>query len=340
VSAYGDSRDEYRLLKEGCGILDMSARSRLCVVGPDKSTFLHGQVTNQVKQLNPGQGCYAALLNVKGKMESDMNIWMLNEEILLDFEPGMAEKVIPRLLRYIIAEDVDVVEVGDIYRQITLCGPRSAEVLSGISPAIQLPESHSCIQPVYEKSDTLGEAYIATQKFGNGLLHNLFVPVEHHLKLLESLIESARSRELGGLVGQVAFETLRVELGVPRFGIEMDESNLPPEVGLDKVAVSYNKGCYIGQEIIARMRTYGQASKKLCGFRFSGDLKELPEKNTPVWCGEKRAGNLVNSVHSLALGEPIAMGYLKKQFLENAPSLEIKIGERIYPLILVTMPFC
>lgn len=339
VVNYREIYDEYRFLIEGCGVLDMSARGRICIVGKDRVGFLHGQVTNDVKALKAGQGCYAALLNVKGKMESDLNIWMLENEILLDFEPGLTAKLIERLNRYIIAEDVEVEDVSKVYAHITLCGPRCGEVLSALSPAIRLPPSNARIQAIHASHEHLGEAYISTHLMGNTFLHSLFVPVEHHVPLLESIQEIIQARQAGGWVGQRAFQTLRTELGVPRFGVEMDSTHLPPEAGLEAAAISYSKGCYIGQEIIARMRTYGQASKRLCGFVLSDEMLGLPGKGTPIWCGEKKAGNLVSAVHSLAMNIPIAMGYLKKQYLDDDSVFELRTEEGDFPIKRVPLPF-
>src|SRR5688572_23979264 len=127
----------YRYLRKAAGVIDLSARSRVCVAGADRQRFLNGQVTNNVKDLKTGQGCYAALVTAKGKMQSDLFIYCLRDELLLDFEPGLSRAVIERLEKYVIADDVQVVDVAELYGMLTVQGPRSAEVIRAVG--LELP---------------------------------------------------------------------------------------------------------------------------------------------------------------------------------------------------------
>src|SRR5947208_50084 len=130
VEHYGDPPAEYAALREAAGVLDLSLRSRLCLLGTDRQKFLNGQVTNNVKDLKVGEGCYAALVNAKGKMQSDLNIYILPDEILLDFEPGYGAAVAQRLEKYIIADDVQVTDVAPHYGLLSVEGPKSIEALT------------------------------------------------------------------------------------------------------------------------------------------------------------------------------------------------------------------
>src|SRR5437773_1133471 len=132
VEHYGDPAGEHAALREAAGVLDLSFRSRLCLTGADRQKFLNGQVTNNVKDLKTGQGCYAALVNAKGRMQSDLNIYILADEILLDFEPGYGAKVAQRLEKYIIADDVQVVDVAAHYGLISVQGPEASEVIRAL----------------------------------------------------------------------------------------------------------------------------------------------------------------------------------------------------------------
>ena len=132
VEHYGDPAGEHAALREAAGVLDLSFRSRLCLTGADRQKFLNGQVTNNVKDLKTGQGCYAALVNAKGRMQSDLNIYILADEILLDFEPGYGTKVAQRLEKYIIADDVQVVDVAAHYGLISVQGPEASEVIRAL----------------------------------------------------------------------------------------------------------------------------------------------------------------------------------------------------------------
>src|SRR2546423_13593201 len=140
VAHYGDSLEEHAALRERAGVLDLSFRSRVCLTGPDRVRFLHGQVTNDVNRLGVGQGCYAALITAKGRIQSDLNLYRLQDELLLDFEPGLTQLVSERLEKYLIADDVQLVDVAAQYGLLSLQGPQSAATLkrAALTPK-QLP---------------------------------------------------------------------------------------------------------------------------------------------------------------------------------------------------------
>ena len=129
VSDHGNALAEHAALRESAGVLDLSFRSRLCLVGADRARYLHGQVTNDVKKLRTGEGCYAAITTAKGKMESDLNIFALADELLLDFEPGLTDKISARLEKFIVADDVQIVDAAPHYGLLSVQGPKSAEVI-------------------------------------------------------------------------------------------------------------------------------------------------------------------------------------------------------------------
>src|ERR1039457_5157986 len=129
VNDYGDWLAEHAALRETAGVIDLSFRSRLCLVGADRARYLHGQVTNDVKRLAVGEGCYAAITTAKGKMESDLNIFALADELLLDFEPGLTEKVSQRLEKFIVADDVQIVDAAPHYGLLSVQGPQAADVI-------------------------------------------------------------------------------------------------------------------------------------------------------------------------------------------------------------------
>src|SRR5947208_2619475 len=128
VEHYGDPLAERAALRDAAGLVYLSFRSRLCLTGADRQKFLNGQVTNNVKDLKVGEGCYAALINAKGKMQSDLNIFILATEILLDFEPGLAERVTQRIDKYVIADDVQIVDVAPQYGLVSIQGPKAESV--------------------------------------------------------------------------------------------------------------------------------------------------------------------------------------------------------------------
>ena len=169
VNDYGDWLAEHTALRQNAGVMDLSSRSRICLTGADRVRFLHGQVTNDVKKLRIGEGCYAAITTNKGKMESDLNIFCLADELLLDFEPGLTEKVSQRLEKFIVADDVQIVDVAPHYGLLSVQGPRAEEVVLaiGLIGRDALPRVRADQQPgpafVKISDATLGEIYLMNQ---------------------------------------------------------------------------------------------------------------------------------------------------------------------------------
>ncbi len=311
VTDYGDWPAEYRALHESAGVLDFSFRGRICLIGSDRIRFLHGQITNDVKRLRPGEGCYSALTTAKGKMESDLNIFNLPDELLLDFEPGLTERISQRLERFIVADDVQIVDAAPHYGLLTVQGPKAMQVIK----AIGLEGDNICekSRAIVKISDaTLGDIYLANQPRVTQSGFDVFVPNQSLGAVADKLIAAAKSAG-GGACGWTAFETARIEVGVPRFGADMDETNLPMECGIESSAMSFNKGCYIGQEVLNRVHTMGHVAKELRGLRLADDLKSLPKKSNKLFHNGKEIGYITSAIKSPALNANIALGYVRRE---------------------------
>ena len=336
VEDYGDALAEHRALRESAGVIDLSSRSRLCLTGADRVRFLNGQVTNDVKALAPGRGCYAALVNAKGKMQSDLFIHSLADELLLDFEPGLAPAIASRFEKFIIADDVQVVEVAPHYGLLSVQGPHAADVIRKLGLAFEPPAQP--LHSVTAKDDTLGEIICANVPRGASTGFDLFVPTAALAAVADKLI--AAVKEVGGCAaGWQALETLRVEAGLPRFGADMDETTLPPEAGLEARAVSYSKGCYIGQEIIARIRTYGQVARALRGLRLPDDLPAPPKHGEKLFHDGKEVGFVTSAVHSPSLNAHIALGYVRKECNQPGTTLTLSSETGEIPVTIAPLPF-
>ncbi|HEV7924148.1 MAG TPA: aminomethyltransferase family protein [Verrucomicrobiae bacterium] len=327
VAHYGDWLAEYTALREGAAVLDLSFRGRLCVLGADAQRFLNGQVTNNVKDLQIGEGCYAALVSAKGKLQSDLNIYRLENEMLLDFEPGLAESVTQRLEKFVIAEDVQVIDAAAQYGLLSLQGPKVAEVLGVLWPRFTVPSKAMGWTKFEEPA--FGEIYVAAK--GGGL--DLFVPADGMQDIASRL-----QAQGGRLCGCQALETARIEDGLPRFGADMDETNLAPEA-LDTRAISYSKGCYIGQEVIARIRTYGQVAKSLRGLRLGGESQQPPGRGAKLFLGEKEVGSITSVAWSPALRANIALGYVRREANQTGTELEVQTSGGKIPARIVDLPF-
>lgn len=317
VAFYGSVDSEYLALTQSSALIDLSFRSRLCLLGTDREKFLHGQVTNEILRLNVGQGTYAALVTSKGKIETDLFIYKLNDELLLDFEPGLAEKISARLEKYIIAEDVQIIDVTPHYSLLSLQGPRSGEALQSAALAASLP-----ISPLGWTKETLpgGDLYItANGRYGSAGF-DLFVPNSELQGIATRLSEHSK------WIGIDATEIARIENAIPRFGVDMDESNLAPEA-LAERAISYTKGCYIGQEVIARIRTYGQVAKALRLIQLPATPEALPQRLEKLFQKGREVGYITSSTISPKHAAKIALAFVRKEANALGESLQVGAPE-------------
>ncbi len=344
VAHYGDWLAEHAALKNSAVVLDLSFRGRLCLLGADRKTFLNGQVTNNVRDLKTGEGCYAALITAKGKMQSDLNIFCLENELLLDFEPGYSQAIAARLEKFIIADDVQIADVTPHYGLLSVQGPKSAEVVRSLElgqntdDILSLEPAGKPLRFCSVKDETLGEIYLMNQPRIGTVGFDLFVPTNSLAAVADKLIASAKKFD-GRACGWQALETARIEAGIPRFGADLDETNLPPEAGLDSRAISYTKGCYIGQEVIARIRTYGQVAKRLCGLRLADDLKTLPMKGDKLFIGEKEIGYITSAIASPTRKKNLALGYVRREANKVGTELTLRTQEENSLAQILELPF-
>ena len=336
VMDYGDWLAEYTALRNTAGVLDLSPRSRLCLVGANRARFLHGQVTNDVKRLQPGEGCYAAITTAKGKMESDLNIFNLGEELLLDFEPGLAGKISERLEKFIVADDVQIVDAAPHYGLLTVQGPKAGDIVRALGIFAEVPEK--ALASVKISEPMLGDVYLANNPRLGTTGYDVFVPNNSLGAVADKLIAAAKQTG-GRAVGWRAFDAARIEAGIPRFGVDMDESNIPLECGIESRAIVYNKGCYIGQEVINRIHSIGQVTKELRGLRLADDLAALPARGDKLFHGGKEVGYVTSAVKSPALNANIALGYARKEVNQTGTELVVKTAAGDLAAKVVELPF-
>jgi len=336
VRDYGDPSTEYKALCNAAAVVDLSHRGRVCLTGSDRIRFLNGQVTNNVKALHPGQGCYAALVTAKGKMESDLHIHCLNDELLIDFEPGLTAKVVARLEKYLVADDVEVVDLQPHYDHISIQGPNAAEVLQRIHLPVSIPAAD--YESVTVNTEAWGELVIAKVPHLANAGIDVFTPTASTEKMMKQLLAAADT--LGGqVVGWTAMDWLRIEGGIPRFNQDLDETNIPLEAGIEERAVKYNKGCYVGQEVINRIHSVGQVSKSLRGLVLPSETDHLPNRGDELAVNGKPVGYVTSAVRSPRFQRTIAMGYLRREV--NQPETKVIVksaaGEQIAKV--VNLPF-
>jgi tRNA-modifying protein YgfZ len=306
---------QYRQLREECGVVDRSGRGKLVVSGLEAAEYLQGQLTNDTEAIAPGDGCYAALLDRKGHMQGDMRVLRPGAEpdLWLDTEPEALEAVRRHLGMYKIGRQV---ELGDVTAEraiLSLIGPRAVEV-AGSAP---LPEN-AC------EELTVGGARCLAVGTPDGV--DLFVAAAARDRVLEALLAAGAVE-----VSPEAAEILRIESGRPRFGAEMGTETMPAEAGIVEQAVSFTKGCYIGQETVARLHYKGKPNRHLRGLRLSAPARP----GAALRLGEKQVGALGGAAVSPAFG-PIGLAILRR---EAEPGTTVAVGEDGVTGEVVGLPF-
>jgi folate-binding protein YgfZ len=304
---------QYRQLREECGLL-VRERGAIDVLGPDGAEYLQGQLTNDVEALGVGEGQYAALLDRKGHMQTDLRVLRVGEDaILLDTEPQTKDAALRHLTMYSIGRDVQVADASAERGFLSLIGPRAAEI-AGTPP---LPEFAN--EPT--KLASVDVVAVGTRE---GI--DILFPAAERDRVVAALTDAGAVE-----VSPEAVEILRVEAGVPRFGAEMDAGTMPAEASIVDEAVSFTKGCYIGQETVARLHYKGKPNKHLRGLRLSG----AAEPGAALRLGDKEVGTLGGAVVSPAHGA-IGLAIVRR---EAEPGAELTVGEDGVTAEVVALPF-
>jgi folate-binding protein YgfZ len=329
VADYGDEKAEYRAAREAVALHDASYREALRITGEDRTTFLHGMVTQDVKGLAAGASAYTALITVKGAMVADARILRRESDLVLDLEPGLGGKVREFLEKFLISEDAELHEATEEQGVLRLLGPRTPELLGAVLGVPFAPLAQ----------DTTRAATLAGQDvllLGAPRLHpqgvEVWVPRSGLEAVWKALVAAGAGLGLQPL-GWRALEALRVEAGVPRYGQDMVDTTIPLEANLTH-GISYNKGCYIGQEVIARATFRGHMNRKLAGLRL-GTAETAP--GTELKKDGKKVGWVTTVVRTPDTGQHLALGYVHRDHLE--PGTVLSVGDGPSEATVSALPF-
>jgi folate-binding protein YgfZ len=319
--------DEYLAARNGAGMIDLGARGRIVVRGADRKTFLHALLTNDIALLAAGAGCYAALLTPQGRMIADMNVFELGDVMLLDVRREVKDLLLQRFDQLIFAEDVQLGDVSDAWGCIGLYGPRSAAIAGAVLGAdLAAFKTFQSARLEHE-----GQLVVAARRDALGLeAFLLFAAVDAMPALAKAL-----SVEGAEVLPADVVEVLRVEAGEPAFLVDMGNDTIPSETGIEAAAVSYLKGCFPGQEVLVRIRDrgHGKVARKLVGLTIDGET--APAAGSVIAGGEKEIGHVTSAVVSPALGKPIALGYVHRDFV--APGTAVTVDG--IPAVVTSLPF-
>lgn len=312
AAGFGDAAREYAVLRQGCGVYDLGRRAKLVVTGGDRVRWLNGMVTNNVRDLAQDRGVYSFLLNAQGHILGDMYVYQRGEYLLVDTDREQAEKVRAFLEKYIIMDDVELGAADEQLTAVGVSGPEARDVLA--RAGIEAPGEPLAVRDAVWRSAGISVVRKDNEQRDE---YEVWLAPAHAAELWRALVEAGAVP-----VGYEALETARIADGVPRYGVDIREKELPQETEQQR-ALNFNKGCYLGQEIVERIRSRGAVHRMLAGF-------ELPGAVSP---GEKvlANGKEVGQVTSVAPlpdggGRARALGYIRRE--AGAPGTEVEIGGR------------
>jgi glycine cleavage system T protein len=323
---YGDPVQEHRAVREAAGLIHLAFRTTIRVTGTDRTRFLNGTLTNDIARLTPGTGCYACLLNPQGKIVADAEAHALRDGHLLEVDAPWKERILDHLNKYLIAEDVTFQEMeGDAV--LALQGPRAPLLLQRLFPGTTLPAvRYHAVEVAAEGQNRRVIRASVTGEEG----YKLYLPAEGAVALWKRLTEAGAAP-----VGMAALETLRLEAGNPVFGVDFTESHFPQEAGIEEKAVSFTKGCYIGQEFVIRIAHRGHVNRRIAGL--IARHEPIPHPGDRVLRDEKEVGRISSAALSPTLGKIIALGMLRRECLEPGTPVHVenqggRIAAQVVPL--------
>lgn len=331
---YGKWMVEYQAVRQAVGLSDLSHRGKIRVTGDDRVKWLQGLISNDILPLQPGQGRYSSFLTHKGKMLGYFRVYALSDSLWVEDVGEVGDATFQALKKFLLygvkAKMENCVESWGL---LLVSGPKACATVSSAFGVTM-----SDLKPLSAISARISghAAYVLrTEETGEDDLE-ILLPADSLSSAWERLMEAGAPYDIKAIGGH-ARETLRIEAGLPKAGPDLNEEIVPPEANLEGKAFSLNKGCYPGQEVVARMDTYGSVRRKLVGFT----LKEatVPPHGAKLFSGDREVGWISSATHSPQLHAVIAFGFPLRDFSESGTALTVEFDSRRHPATVHTLPF-
>jgi folate-binding protein YgfZ len=309
---FGDPAGEYRALREAAALVDLAFLGRLRVTGPDRADFLQGMLSNDVKALAPGGGCPALLLTEQGKIVADLVALATADAILLDGMACALEDARVALERYVVADDVELAATGAAEHVLGVLGPDAARALERLGAPLP------AVDYAHETREVLGAAVqiVRVPAPGAG-------GVRCHVAAADAADWWRRCLDAARIppAGLEAWDVLRIESGIPRYGRDLTRETLALEAPLE-AAISFRKGCYLGQEVVERITARGHVNRKLVGVAIDG--RAVPAPGDRLHAAGREVGWVTSAAWSWRLACPIALAYVRREHLAPGTVLELR----------------
>jgi len=310
---YTNVNEEYWTIKKAAGISDVSYLGRLIITGKDRSSWLNGLVTNDVSQLKENTGIHSVLLNTRARVLADLYIYSLEDSFLLDTGEAAAARVQQLLDQFIISEQVNVKDTSDELVHLTVQGPEAARAVNEV-----LGVDVKNLMPLQFRR--LGPSIIIARNRSGLSGYDIVLPKEESEPVWQGFL--LKTGDLGVKpVGARALDILRLEAGLPKYGVDVDENNIVLEAGY-KDALSYSKGCYMGQEVVARATHIGRVNKQLV--KLDIESEHAVEAKSKLRVQDREAGFVTSSAFSPELKKVVALGYVNRDFAKDDTRLIVE----------------
>lgn len=289
------------------------------LTGSERVSWLQGMVTNDVQRLTPGSGCYAAHLTPQGKIVAHMQVLVDDDAVWLSLERAAVPKLLAAFDKLLIMEDVQVADESDEYSILELLGPKASAALeSWIDEPLNLAGKYA-----HRKID---DSRVVVSDLGL----DVWVRRGKTDKVLRFLAQSGATA-----IDHGTWDVLRTEAGIPVYGVDIDETTTMPEIG--EAGISYEKGCYIGQEVVAKVKYIGHVNRRFVGLSFSG--MDLPKLKGPIQKGGREVGYVTTTLFSPGMNKPIALGFVSRAAYAPGSEVEVVSNEKVLPAVIVELPF-
>jgi len=328
---FGDRAEEYRAIRSGLALVDLSHQGFWLITGADRIKFLQGLISNDLPKAEAEVGARACFLTAKGKILSDFFLYPLSEGFLMTLESTNAEDTKTQLLRFRMRSKVEMQRPN--WGRLLISGPNAQKLLEKCfgAPAKKMRDA-SFFETEIQGAHLVCIKHAIT---GEDDFH-LFTPLEQLESLWSDFLSKGDEWHIQP-VGQEALETCRIEAGLPRYGIDLNEDTLPNEAGIQDQVISYTKGCFPGQEVIARIKTYGHVNKQLSGLILEGET--LPKSGAEIFHNKKSVGWVTSTTKSPFIGKIIALGYLRREALEAGTALSVVLDSETIQATSAALPF-
>ncbi|MFZ0639290.1 MAG: aminomethyltransferase family protein [Candidatus Acidiferrales bacterium] len=322
---YGDARREYKFARESVGLIDKNYRAVLAFTGKDRARYLNAMLTNNIRDLAPGQGNISLLLSPQGRILAEVETLALEDRLLAISYAIIRERLVETFEKFIIMDDVTMEDLTDKFGALALEGPKAAEIVRELC-AVDL---NALDEFGHVEKSAAGIPCRIIRTSPGKIPGAEFLTARENLAVLWNLLLAAARKRGGGPVGYEALNVLRLEEGVAWYGVDFDENQIPHQAALEATHINFSKGCYTGQEIVERVRSRGQIQRRRVMLRFSGDA--IPRAGEPLFApgaeNSAEIGFVTRAAKSPKIGAVIGMGYVRREQMNAGSKAKWSGGE-------------